>query len=346
MNPFQRKKLNSLLSAGLAVFAMPGLAETSGPDIYGKVNVSFERQNTDGAQQAIQGKAATANNQWETNSNASRLGIKGSSDLDTGGLTFVYQAEYEINLDDGGNGDTAFSQRNVFAGVEGAFGQVLAGKIDSPLKSAEGKVDQFNDLRADIDNLLGGQNRTSNVLQYRSPKLANAVTITSSFIPGESSDTDLDGREDTGPADITSTSVAFDNQRFYLALAYDNNQVARRSIDGIARGNITRLVSTVKEGNFEAGVLWQRTEDVRPNSDLEDTAYLLSSAYRIGAFKLKGQYGLNEGEATGERGTLAALGVDYALGNKSTLYAYVSRLDLNDTSLTDTTSGLGFTHSF
>lgn len=347
MTPFQNKKIiTAFLSVGLSVFATPGFAETAGPTLYGKVNASLEKQDSEGARNAIQGKSPVAADQWESNSNASRLGIKGSNDLDVGGLTFIYQAEYEINLDDGGSGDTAFSQRNIFAGLEGAFGQVLVGKIDSPLKRAEGKVDQFNDLRADIDNLLGGQNRSNNVLQYSSPRLADAVTITSSFIPGEGADVDLDGEEDTSAADITSTSVQFDNQRFYLALAYDNNQVARRSLDGIARGNITRLVGTVKEGNFEAGLLLQRTEDALSDSGREDTSTLVSAAYRFGAFKIKGQYGLSEGDISGEKGTLTAFGLDYTLGNKSSVYAYLSRLDLDQANLTDTTSGLGFAHSF
>lgn len=332
--------------AGAAGTATLALADVQGPTVYGKLNVSLEQSQFDGASNVIQGSAPSETDQWELNSNASRLGVKGSFDLDDTGLSAIYQAEYEINVDDGGSGNTALSQRNIFAGLRGGFGEVRYGKFDTPLKTAEGKVDQFNDLKGDLDNLIGGQNRVSNIVQYSSPLLAKAITINAAFIPAEGTDVDQDGEADDGVADSISLSLVYDNKTFYAALAYDQDQAARRSVDGINRGDVIRVVSGWKAGPVKLGILLQQATDSAEGSDKEDTSYLLSGAFTSGNFKYKAQYGLSEGNTTDEQGTLAVLGVDYALTSKANLYTYWSSLDLDNADLNDRTFGIGTSFTF
>ena len=130
-----------------AVIALPGAA-LANPKVYGKVNVTLDSMETEIAAGADTFPAAGADD-WRLNSNASRLGVKGEYDLEVGGLKALYQAEYEINVDDGGA--APFSQRNIFAGLQGGFGTLKAGKFDTVIKTSEGKVDQFNDLAGDIE---------------------------------------------------------------------------------------------------------------------------------------------------------------------------------------------------
>lgn len=344
---FKTLPLVGLAASALGVLSPWAQANTQeGPAAYGKLNVSLEQVQTDGASTVIQGKTASINDQWELNSNASRLGVKGAFDLDDTGITAIFQAEYEINLDDGSNGDTAFSQRNTFAGLRGSFGEVRFGKFDTPLKASEGKFDQFNDLKGDLDNLIGGQNRANNIIQYSSPLLADTITLNAAFIPAEGADVDQDGEADNGLADSASLSVVFDNKTFYAALAYDQDQAARRSLDGIKRGNLLRLVGGWKTGPLELGLLVQQATDNVDASDREDTSYLLSGAFVSGKFKYKVQYGFSKGNTTNEQGTLAALGVDYALTPKANLYTYWSSLNLDHAGLDDRTFGFGTSFSF
>lgn len=334
------------LAASVNLSASSWAAETQTPVFYGKINAALEQQDTEGAANLIQGKVAAHTDQWELNSYASRLGVKGAYDLEDSGLTAIYQAEYEINVDDGGSGDTAFNQRNIFAGLRGGFGEIRYGKFDTPLKAAEGKVDQFNDLKGDLDNLIGGQNRVSNIIQYSSPTLANTITLNAAFIPAEGADVDQDGEADTGIADSVSLSVVFDNKTFYAALAYDQDQAARRSLDGIKRGDLLRLVGGWKTGPLELGVLLQQVTDNVDASDKKDTSYLLSGAFVSGQFKYKTQYGFSEGNTTNEQGTLTSLGVDYALTSKANLYIYWSSLNLDQVDLNDKTFGIGTSFTF
>jgi len=336
-----RKFIAPLLPLTLGVIASQAAAD---PVIYGRINVSLDQIDNQGAANIIAGSDAAIVDQWELNSNASRLGIKGEFALENTGLTAIYLAEFETNADDGGS--NPFSQRNIYIGVKGNFGQVIGGKFDTPLKVTEGKVDQFNDLRADIDVLVGGQNRVNNIVQYSTPKLADLFNVNLAYVTAEGTDVDLDGEPDDGLTNSISASLVADNGTFYGAIAYDSNQLARRSLDGIVRGDILRAVATAKLGQFELGALLQQTKDVAPDSNAEDVSYLLSGGWLLGNYKLKAQYGLTKGDLSKEEGTLAALGLDYSLGKKTIVYTYVSSLKVDDVDAKDETFSVGLSHSF
>lgn len=345
--------------------------------LYGKINVALEDRDLEGAENIVAGNAqGLPNHRRGLESYASRLGVRGEADLGAGDLKAVYQAEYELNVDDGANGDTAFSQRNTFAGLKSAtWGQIIGGKIDTPFKSAEGKFDQFNDTRADIDNLIGGQNRVSNIVIVSSPKLFDAVTVNVGLIQAEgtSGDIDYDGHIDHGIGDAYSASIVYEQDIFYGSLAYDKNVLARRSVDvslpvsartSYAKNyaDALRVVGGIKSGIWEGGILLQRSKGQGPDTvtsgtpavtsltnhdDREDTAYLLSGAVTVfEKIKLKGQYGIADGDYTDETGKLLALGVDYNFTPKTKAYTYYSTLDLDEANAKDKTVALGLDHSF
>ena len=342
----KRRLLLASFSSILCSLPVAVSAASVGPTFYGKAFLTLDSLDQEGAGLVLQNKTAAEKNNWELNSNASRLGVKGETELDIEGLTAIYQAEYEINVDDGSNGDTAFSQRNTFAGLKGNWGQVIAGKFDTPFKTAEGKVDQFNDLIPDIDLFIGGQNRLANSVQYSSPKLG-IWQLNADFLPAEDVDVDRDGTKDTGVADtISASAVAQWCDHWYAALAYDSEQAARRSVDGIVRGNALRAVAAFNSSNWEAGVLLQQTQDTTPGSDLKDDSYLLSGAWTINKTKLKAQAGYTKGDVSEEEGTVGTIGVDYSFAKKTQVFGYASYLALNKSELEDSVLGLGLLHSF
>jgi predicted porin len=314
------------------------------PTLYGKINITLDQLDHEGAAHFIAGQKPAVTDRWELNSNASRLGVKGELALENTNLTVVYLAEYETDVDDGGS--SPFSQRNIYAGVQGDFGRIIGGKFDTPLKAIEGKVDQFNDLKADIDVLIGGQNRVNNIVQYTTPKLGKVVSANVAVIAAEGADVDLDGEPDDGLADTLSFSLVADNGIFYGAVAYDTNQLARRSLDTLVRADVIRVVGSAKLGVFELGALVQQASDLTEDSEREDTSYLLSSAWTIGKTKLKAQYGTNTAKVSDEKSTLAALGLDYNLSTKTKIFSYYSALDVDNAELSDNTFAVGFDHSF
>ena len=342
-------KKNLLATAVGAVLAapmmIPSMAQADGPVVYGKVNISLENQDYD------PGPGAPNNDDaWELNSNASRLGIKGDFDLDVAGLKAIYQAEFQIAVDDGDNGGQTFSQRNIFGGLKGSFGTLKAGKFDTPTKLAQMDVDQFNDLSGDIGNIATGENRASNIIQYSTPKLANMLTLNLAFIPNEDSDDfDGDGDNENGLADSTSISLVLEKDAFYAALSRDTDIEDDLIVDSTGASpvlDITRFAAGLNMDQFELGALYQLAEEAE--GDGEETSYVLSGAFKIDRVKLKAQYGRVEGDQFDDEGTQYALGADYKLAKNSKVYAYFNNLEyeLAGGDEETRTLGVGMEHKF
>lgn len=316
------KKL--LLSAAIAStmgFASHGFA--AGPidgTVYGKVNVSLVNAD-DGS-----------NDEWKLNSNASRLGVKGKSEI-AEGLTLVYKAEFEICVDDGDCKGQTFTQRNIMGGIKGSFGTVWAGKHDTPTKLAQSKIDLFNDLEGDIKNTFEGENRVSNIVAYSSPEI-NGFSSTVAMIPGEDADNGNDGL-----ADGVSYSVSYKQDDLYLALAGDQD------VDG---QDLMRAVAQYKVDALKLGFMYQQNENDGGTKD--ESGYFISAAYKLdSAVTLKAQFGSIEDDADGDEEETFSLGADYKLAKSTKLYVFYT--DNTDSSVGSADSensafGLGMEHKF
>jgi predicted porin len=333
-------KKNLLAIAVGAAVAMPGLALADGPTVYGKVNVSLENAEFDDG-------VNPSEDAWELNSNASRLGVKGDFDLDVAGLKAIYQAEFEISVDDGDKSGQTFTQRNIYGGLKGGFGTLKAGKFDTPTKKAQGKIDQFNDIGGDIKNVLSGENRVSNIIQYSTPALGDLVTLNAAFIPAENNDIDGDGDPETGLADTISVSLVAEKDMFYGAISHDADMTDELITDETGTSpaiDITRVALGLKPGNFEVGALFQTAEETE--ADGEETSYILSGAFKIDRVKLKAQYGMTEGDVSDEEATQVSLGADYKLAKASKVYVYGTQLEFDLADEEETIIGLGMEHKF
>jgi len=320
------KKL--LLSAAIAStmgFASHGLA--AGPvdgTVYGKVNVSLV--NADNG----------SNDEWKLNSNASRLGVKGKSEI-TEGLTLIYKAEFQVCVDDGdcgkdGNKQT-FTQRNIMGGIKGSFGTVWAGKHDTPTKLAQSKIDLFNDLEGDIKNTFKGENRVSNIVAYSSPEI-NGFSSTVAMIPGEDAEND-----NGGLADGVSYSVSYQQDDLYLAVAGDQD---------VDDQDLMRLVAQYKMDALKLGVMYQQNEDTLGTKD--ESGFFVSAAYKLdSAITLKAQFGSIENDVDGDEKETFSLGADYKLAKSTKLFVFYT--DNTDSSVGSADSensafGLGMEHKF
>lgn len=331
-----KKQLLALAIGSLAASPSVVLAD-KGPTVYGKVNVSYE--NVDDGNE----------DQWELRSNASRVGVKGALDLDMQNVEAIYQAEFQVAVDDGDNSGQTFSQRNIFGGFRHAnMGTLIAGKFDTPFKKSQGKIDQFGDLGGDINTIVGGSERPSNIIQYSTPRLAEALVFNIAMIPGEGSEEDDDRRD--SPADAFSTSLVFDNGAFYGSLGYDSevktnlydfndDDLLVDAIHAAARVNVQ---------NFELGALVQRSEnsESQAGEDYEDMTWIVNGAVKLDRWKLKAQYGLTDMDTLDDDVTLMAVGADYKVGSNSKLFGYYANVEADDADRDDTQFGIGFEHKF
>ena len=318
-----------LLSAAVAsTLSLAPYGFADGPidgTIYGKVNVSVV--NADNG----------STDQWKLNSNASRLGVKGKTEI-ADGLYAVYKAEFEVCVDDGDCKGQTFAQRNIMGGIRGSFGTLWAGKHDTPTKLAQNKIDLFNDLEGDIKNTFEGENRVSNMIAYTSPEM-NGFAATLAMIPAEGSDVDGDGQNDTGLTDGMSYSVSYTKDNFYIAVAGDQD---------VDSQDLMRIVAQYKMDALQLGVMYQQNEDNLGSKD--ESGVFVSAAYKLDKkTTLKAQYGSIEDDVDGDEEETLSLGADYKLAKGTKLYVFYT--DNTDSSIgnsdkEDTAFGLGMEHKF
>ena len=305
----------------------------AGAEVYGKINVStqFNSTNTD------DGTAAATNGDIVDNttleSNASRFGVKASTDLGETGLKAVAKIEYEVFADDGVDGSSGdeLKQRNIYGGIQGDFGTVIAGKFDTPMKESQGKVDLFNDLLlGDINNvLLVGETRADNIMMYSTPKMESGIAAHIAVMDGEDSGNETIAYQDENSdfADYVSASITYDSDLLYLALAHDTGSApAGTTVNATSGAEITRLTGQVKlmDNQLALGAIYQVAESAdnnaidgvdsivqfgaagkgpfgsSPNWNTHITdqdGLILSAQYTLDKHVFKLQYGMSEGSA-------------------------------------------------
>ena len=306
-----------LLGTATAMLATAPFAAANGPidgKLYGKVNVSVVNSDS--------GSEDT----WKLNSNASRIGLKGSTQVSEG-LTVFYKTEFQVDVD--GDGDV-FKQRNIFAGVKGSFGSVLAGKNDTPTKLAQKKIDLFNDLEGDIKNTFEGENRISNIVAYSSPNI-NGFVASLAMIPGE-------GKKGNTINDGMSYSLSYSQDGLYLALASDSD---------VDDQDLLRMVSQIKINALQLGLMYQQND--KADGSLDEAGIFASAAYKDGKLTYKAQYGTMEDDADGDEETTLSLGADYKLAkNTKTFVFYTDNADSKADGSEDeeSTFGIGLEHKF
>ena len=295
------------------VLAMAALAGTTAVqakelEVYGKINVS--------AQYSDEGEGTFT----ELKSNASRFGLKGDYALEDG-LTVVYQLEWEVDPSDEAN-EKNIKSRNQYLGLAGSFGEVRLGRHDTALKMSQGKIDLFSDYEGDLKVLWKGENRTSNSVSYFSPSFS-----------GFSAQLTYIAEDDPEAEDGMSAALLYGDENLkdstvYAALAYDSD---------VAGFDTVRASAQIKVSGFKLGAMYQTQEET--STGLDRDGYLLSVAYPVGKFELKGQY-----QAMEDDNGFSA-GADYKLGKNTKLFAWYSSFDF-DTSLDKDYLGVGLEHKF
>lgn len=325
------------------------MSHAGSPQVYGQIDVGLSRIDvSDNPDPALNGDS------WDVRSNVSRFGIKGSEDL--GGLTGIYQAEFEVDVADrDGTTDGVFKTRNSFVGVEGDFGRVYAGIYDSPFKQAQGKVDLFSD-QYDMSEYIGGEERETSIIAYDTPEMSG-IQGTIMFQPGERTpDNEADVQD--GIADAVSVAVFYENDMIWAGLAYDMNmdwgywsedRVQYNAADD--RTDAIRLAGILKFDNFGLGALFQTAEQSDIANPAEQNAVVLSAYAMLDQTKFEAQLGNTANERDGAPdydAKFAALGVEQHLSDRTNVYAFLAR-QTDETAAADIDNDflmVGAKHSF
>ncbi len=294
VSTFKRSALATITGAALSTHALAGF-----PTLYGKIYVTANQYDlekidfaptTTGFNHTGATSITTELDTLALESTGSRLGVQGDFDA-TSNVQIFYRLEYGIDVDNGTNSNgRELSQRNIFGGLRGEWGSLLAGKNDTPLKTLQtntvvrSDIDRFNDAPlGDIGTFIVGENRPDNVIQYTSPIWLGGLEVNIAAIQAEETGVPVsatNSQDDNGFASGKSVSVTYGKAKWFLGAAYDSN---------VATTDAFRAVGEVTLGAIKLGAIYQTAEA----HDDVDSLGGFSTFVGTGGTSLGAQNGLN-----------------------------------------------------
>ena len=314
------KKLIALAVAG-ATFAPAVMAQTANPvTLYGRIWVMANSVKADGGAGPLSTRTTVVDE-------SSLIGFRGTEDLG-GGLKAFFQLESSAPPDAGGG---TFGSRNSGVGLIGAFGTVVLGRWDSPMKLSAIFVDPYG------QNTIGNQlsiintgdfnRRENNMMQYWTP---NINGFSARFMYGAN-----EGKTSTNPiANPSSQSMYVDYAAgpFRVNYAYEKHKDTRGNVvtAGVTESS-QNLSGTFVFGPVKVGALTQKTK----STDRTDKkAYQAAITYTSGMHEFIGVVGrVRDGAvrtaAVQPETKLASVGYNYNFSKRTTFMARYASLKNN-----------------
>lgn len=322
---FNQKLLPVAVAMGMSLVAVQEAA-ADGVTVYGRAHVTVDQLDNG------------ADSDLTVSSNSSRLGFKASTDI-ADGLKGIMQIESEVRFDEGSGN---FATRDSYVGLQGGFGTVRLGQMDTPLKLVRGAVDFFGDQIGDVRNLTRlnsgngapyGQDfdaRFKNGVFYNTKPFAGGFVFNLYYTP------QVGGVDLENDSAAYSTSVTYEAGNLYLALAQEQWETRNDS-------SALRFGARYKAGNWTVGGLFQQATVKTATAEEDVTTLGLGTSYKVSSeWTLKGQvYSLDAKDRDDSGATLIAIGADYSLSKQFRLLFAYAQAD-NDDLATYRISGGGY----
>ena len=231
----------SLIALTLAALPVAAMADVT---LYGQVKAGVE----------ISRKKETTNHVSKANKTAteiadfgSRIGFKGHEHL-SNNLNAIWQVEQNTSV---AGTDSGWGTRESFIGLEGGFGKIRAGKLNTPLKDSSDSIDPWESSDANADVLqLGTLKRVDDrkvSVRYDSPVFG-----------GFSASVQYQPRDNANPSDKHNHSVK-SAASYHAGLNYENSGFFGRYAGKFAKHDLEKadredVLAARRNGNFDLEV--------------------------------------------------------------------------------------------
>ena len=240
-----KKSLIALTLAALPVVAMADVT------LYGQIKAGVEVSKVKlGEQTAAKlGHEKSSKTATEIADFGSRIGFKGHEHLGNN-LNAIWQVEQNTSI---AGGDKEWASRESFIGLEGGFGKVRAGKLDSTVKNTSDNVDQWE-----------SSNGALNMSVFtRVDERAVSVRYDSPVFSGFSASVQYTPRDNANPSDKYTHNDAT-RDTYYAGLNYENSGFFGQYAGGFRKnavsekdGHVHRLVGGYDANNLFVSVAGQ-----------------------------------------------------------------------------------------
>ena len=355
----------TLIALALAALPVASMADVI---LYGQVKGGVETvfAKKDGGQKEKKDKTTTQIVDY-----GSRIGFKGHEHLN-GDLKAIWQVEQKVSIggdarakmtDGTRTSQYGFSTRDSFVGLQGGFGTVKAGYLQTPVSDLNGKLDQweYSNDEAGLAHFTRDTDasRRATAISYTTPDMGgfNATAYVSPSDNNHHSG-DFGGKLHDNAIYGVGLSYAQPNGGFFADLAgtYVKNGPAN------ANPRKSKSYQALAQVGYETdkvlvGAAYQRASAVDADYDIVNEA-ALSGAYQVDdALRLKATaaygWGINEhGGQTKAFGNgkyyQGLVGADYALSKRTVLNAQAGYIQFGkkDEKTSGGIVGVGMSHKF
>ena len=238
----------SLIALTLAALPVAAMADVT---LYGQIKAGVEVSKVKlGEQTAAKlGQEKSSKTATEIADFGSRIGFKGHEHLGNN-LNAIWQVEQNTSI---AGGDKEWASRESFIGLEGGFGKVRAGKLDSTVKNTSDNVDQWE-----------SSNGALNMSVFtRVDERAVSVRYDSPVFSGFSASVQYTPRDNANPSDKYTHNDAT-RDTYYAGLNYENSGFFGQYAGGFRKnavsekdGHVHRLVGGYDANNLFVSVAGQ-----------------------------------------------------------------------------------------
>ena len=238
----------SLIALTLAAMPVAAMADVT---LYGQIKAGVEVSKVKlGEQTAAKlGHEKSSKTATEIADFGSRIGVKGHEHLGNN-LNAIWQVEQNTSI---AGGDKEWASRESFIGLEGGFGKIRAGKLNSTVKDSSDNVDQWE-----------SNNGALNMSVFtRVDERAVSVRYDSPVFSGFSASVQYTPRDNANPSDKYTHNDAT-RDTYYAGLNYENSGFFGQYAGGFRKnavsekdGHVHRLVGGYDANNLFVSVAGQ-----------------------------------------------------------------------------------------
>ncbi len=311
----------SIFLAALATLTSGAALAQSSVTIYGRLNVTAERQK-DGD---------TTLNVLQNSS--SRIGFKGTEDLG-GGLKASFLLEHGFNPDTGAasQGAAGFWSRESWVGLEGAFGKVRLGNM--------GPTAAYF-ATADYISMHNHDTGTSSDAFYLYPGVVtNTIAYATPTIAGFSGEAQFGLKEASQTKNTFVLAANYDAGPLHLGAGYVSSPTGLATPPASDSAKEFGVRALYEMGAFTVGAYYinNKIDDGAGNS-LKRNAIRLSGMYAMGASEFHANFGkasnfkANGTTVDNSGATQFTLGYNYNLSKRTKVYGFYTQVSNDDNAI-------------
>ena len=245
----------SLIALTLAALPVAAMADVT---LYGQIKAGVEVSKVKLGEQTAKGLKTTRNSKTATEiaDFGSRIGFKGHEHLGNN-LNAIWQVEQNTSI---AGGDKEWASRESFIGLEGGFGKVRAGKLNSTVKDSSDNVDQWESSNGALNmSVFTRVDKRAISVRYDSP-VFSGFSASVQYTPRDNynSEANLDKYTHKKPShDTYYAGLNYENSGFFGQYAGGFRKNSVETKNGYKDGHVQRLVAGYDANNLFVSVAGQ-----------------------------------------------------------------------------------------